>query len=38
MTMEILPKPTSNKLCGRSDTYAGNRVKDILFNLNLPDH
>ncbi|GKE41683.1 hypothetical protein Tco_1468967 [Tanacetum coccineum] len=38
MTMEILPEPTSNKLCGRSDTYAGNPVKEILLNLNLPDH
>ncbi|GJW35016.1 hypothetical protein Tco_0057936 [Tanacetum coccineum] len=38
MTMEILPEPTSNKLCGRSDAYAGNHVKEILLNLNLPDH
>ncbi|GJW21830.1 hypothetical protein Tco_0032452 [Tanacetum coccineum] len=38
MTMEILPEPTSNKLCGRSDAYAGNPVKEILLNLNLPDH
>ncbi|GJR74601.1 hypothetical protein Tco_0086966, partial [Tanacetum coccineum] len=36
--MEILPEPTSNKLCGRSNTYAGNPVKEILLNLNLPDH
>ncbi|GJX37351.1 hypothetical protein Tco_0250654 [Tanacetum coccineum] len=38
MMMEILPEPTSNKLCGRSDTYAGNPIKEILLNLNLPDH
>ncbi|GJZ08652.1 hypothetical protein Tco_0542935 [Tanacetum coccineum] len=38
MTMEILPEPTSNKLYGRSDTYAGNPVREILLNLNLPDH
>ncbi|GJY87622.1 hypothetical protein Tco_0502250 [Tanacetum coccineum] len=38
MTMEILPEPTSNKLCGRSDAYAGNPVKEIPPNLNLPDH
>ncbi|GJV11735.1 hypothetical protein Tco_1353276 [Tanacetum coccineum] len=44
MTMEILPEPTSNKLCGRcshirrSGAYAGNHVKKILLNLNLPDH
>ncbi|GJZ16695.1 hypothetical protein Tco_0552818 [Tanacetum coccineum] len=38
MTMEILPEPTLNKLYGRSDTYAGNSVKEILLNLNLPDH
>ncbi|GKB66808.1 hypothetical protein Tco_0928220 [Tanacetum coccineum] len=38
MTMEILPEPTSNNLCGRSDTHAANPVKEILLNLNLPDH
>ncbi|GKC64436.1 hypothetical protein Tco_1097034, partial [Tanacetum coccineum] len=31
-------EPTSNKLYGRSDAYAGNPVKEILLNLNLPDH
>ncbi|GJS15623.1 hypothetical protein Tco_0410095 [Tanacetum coccineum] len=36
--MEILPEPTLNKLCGRSDAYAGNPVKEILLNLNIPDH
>nr|GEX87461.1 hypothetical protein [Tanacetum cinerariifolium] len=36
--MEILPEPTSNKICGRSDDYAGNPIKEILPNLNLPDH
>ncbi|GKC60791.1 hypothetical protein Tco_1088389, partial [Tanacetum coccineum] len=36
--MEILLEPTSNKLYGRSDTYAGNPVKGILLNLNLPYH
>ncbi|GJT60887.1 hypothetical protein Tco_1004420 [Tanacetum coccineum] len=38
MTIEILPEPTSNKLYDRSDAYGGNHVKEILFNLNLPDH
>ncbi|GKC04452.1 hypothetical protein Tco_0996062 [Tanacetum coccineum] len=39
MTMEILLETTSNKLCGRSsNTYAGNHVKEIFHNLNLPDH
>ncbi|GJV74646.1 hypothetical protein Tco_1506230 [Tanacetum coccineum] len=39
MMMEILPEPTSNKLCSRrSDTYDGNPVKEILPNLNLHDH
>ncbi|GJX86306.1 hypothetical protein Tco_0337080 [Tanacetum coccineum] len=38
MTMEILPEPTSNKLCGRSNAYARNPVNEILLNLNLPDH
>nr|GEW28266.1 hypothetical protein [Tanacetum cinerariifolium] len=33
MKMEILLKPTSNKLM-----VAGNLVKDILLKLNLPDH
>ncbi|GKB16471.1 hypothetical protein Tco_0850394 [Tanacetum coccineum] len=36
--MEILLDLTSNKLCGRSDAYAGNPIKEILLNLNLPDH
>ncbi|GKA09842.1 hypothetical protein Tco_0689275 [Tanacetum coccineum] len=36
--MEILLEPTSNKLYSRSDSYAGNHVKEILLNLNLPDH
>ncbi|GJY05215.1 hypothetical protein Tco_0371155 [Tanacetum coccineum] len=38
MTMEILPEPTSKKLYGRSDTYVGNHIKEILLNLNLLDH
>ncbi|GJW17689.1 hypothetical protein Tco_0025125, partial [Tanacetum coccineum] len=38
MMMEILPEPTLNKLCGRSNAYAENPVKEILLNLNLPDH
>nr|GEV32216.1 hypothetical protein [Tanacetum cinerariifolium] len=39
MTMEILLEPTSNKLLvERFDTTAGNPIKEILFNLNLPDH
>ncbi|GKD60135.1 hypothetical protein Tco_1297644, partial [Tanacetum coccineum] len=38
ITMEILPEPTSNKLCGRFNTSAGNPIKDILLKLNLPDH
>ncbi|GJU95320.1 hypothetical protein Tco_1320076 [Tanacetum coccineum] len=38
MTMGILPEPTSNKLYGRSNTNARNPVKEILLNLNLPDH
>ncbi|GJZ65276.1 hypothetical protein Tco_0621972 [Tanacetum coccineum] len=37
VTMEILPEPTSNKLCD-SILQAGNPVKDILLKLNLPDH
>nr|GEW20801.1 hypothetical protein [Tanacetum cinerariifolium] len=37
--MESLLEPTSNKLYGRrSNAYAGNPVKEILLNLNLPDH
>ncbi|GKE54733.1 hypothetical protein Tco_1489889, partial [Tanacetum coccineum] len=37
--MEILLEPTSNKLMvERFDTLAGNHVKEILLNLNLPDH
>ncbi|GJT33574.1 ribonuclease H-like domain-containing protein [Tanacetum coccineum] len=36
--MEILPEPTSNKLYGRSDTYVGDPVKEILLNFNLPGH
>ncbi|GKD18014.1 hypothetical protein Tco_1207172 [Tanacetum coccineum] len=37
MTMEILPEPTSNKLCD-SILQAGNPLKEILLKLNLPDH
>ncbi|GKB96265.1 hypothetical protein Tco_0982402 [Tanacetum coccineum] len=37
MTMEILLEPTSNKLCD-SILQVGNPVKEILLNLNLPDH
>ncbi|GKC99277.1 hypothetical protein Tco_1169552 [Tanacetum coccineum] len=38
MTMEILLEPTSNKLLVDSILVAGNPVKEILLNLNLPDH
>ncbi|GJT90122.1 hypothetical protein Tco_1078967 [Tanacetum coccineum] len=38
MTMEILPEPTSNKICGKFNTSAGNPVKEILLKLNLHDH
>ncbi|GJV63495.1 hypothetical protein Tco_1474323 [Tanacetum coccineum] len=38
MTIEILPEPTSNKLCDRSDAYAGNPIKEILLNLNQPNN
>ncbi|GJY12724.1 retrovirus-related pol polyprotein from transposon TNT 1-94 [Tanacetum coccineum] len=38
MMMEILPEPTSNKLCGRFYTSAGNPVKEVLLKLNLPNH
>ncbi|GJX33723.1 retrovirus-related pol polyprotein from transposon TNT 1-94 [Tanacetum coccineum] len=38
-SLEVLVgEPTSNKLCGRFDTYDGNPVKEILLNLNLPDY
>ncbi|GKD99321.1 hypothetical protein Tco_1387305 [Tanacetum coccineum] len=37
MTMEILPEPTSNKLCD-SILQARNPIKENLLKLNLPDH
>ncbi|GKF56697.1 hypothetical protein Tco_0167037, partial [Tanacetum coccineum] len=39
MKMEILLEPALNKLMvERFNTTAGNPIKEILLNLNLPDH